>query len=181
MKRDIYVVVLCMVVIMLYVPSAFAGVDAKIYAGYQCRETVPDTIYYTWGAALNKTDQTISVICPITHDASGIAGGWIRFVDQIPNSGPDHGDGITDVACYLRSYTRFSGATNNGAYGELRITSYRPYWPPPGLSQSHSLVKTFGPIPFEYNSDAYFMQCYIPGRYNGKMSGISSFRIEEHT
>jgi hypothetical protein len=181
MRKKICAVALCILAVVLQTTSVFAdGEGGKGYSGYQCRETVPNTIYYTWGGALNKSSQTVRVICPIIRDAGWIGGGWIRFVDQIYNDSPDGSDGKTDIACYLRSYARVSGRTFQEDYGVKRITSYAAFFPPPGVRQDHTITKEFGRFPFFGDKyDTYFLDCYIPGTRNGKMSGIVSFYIHE--
>lgn len=144
-----------------------AAQDAKNYPGALCLASGSantSVARSTNGRGFNQATTTVTFICPAIKDTTSLAGGRAWVIDQNPGSGEA-------VTCFLRSgrpdstTALFSSDTTDPSGGTF--------------SSSSPVLLTFDAVP-NVSDSFYFLQCSVPGTFNGVQSGVVMYQVIEN-
>jgi hypothetical protein len=143
------------------------ALDGKVYPGSMCVRWSAGGIpaYYNSFIGNSSTSSSMGLDCPAIHDSHlGINNGWVRVIDRNYND---------PVTCGL------IGAYHSGA----RLYGWVAGW---NSSNGGSATSSSEHLPFgSFRSPAhgwahYYYSCRIPTKYNGQVSYITSYFVEEN-
>ena len=142
-------------------PPVYAG-DSKIYPGTMCvRWSGTNTPTYEFGAIGNPSSTWLYIDCPAVHDVLGknISSGWVGMIDQNYDA---------DIRCRLTSVYRSGNAYT--------------FWETPELGSTGSSANpqniSYGGV-YSNGSTHYYYSCRIPPAFNGNVSRITSYQVNE--
>ncbi|MEN8128877.1 MAG: hypothetical protein ABFS45_01505 [Pseudomonadota bacterium] len=170
---------IALIVVMMAVSSQVSAGDTKIYNGYSCHNNTQgeSTLYHSWGAAYNKSTARRGVSCAVVRDAKSIASAGIQVIDAHPTQA---------VNCYLSAITWYNNGLSSPTFvfDRTSVSSTNQYLDFTGLIYHLNFprgVKPKGtPIAGSTYWSNYTLDCWLPGKYNGKSSAIVSYRINEN-
>lgn len=147
---------------------ASAG-DEKVYPGTMCRQEGTSSVvsYDGNGRVHNPTASVVSVMCPIVRDS--VLSKWSsvsvavadRHADIYPNS---------DDQVVCRAWS--SQPDGLGWFQTANTVGWYPNW-------WEAQALSFGPQVEERDRGTFYLQCFIPARYQGLDSGVLSYSIDE--
>jgi hypothetical protein len=154
--------------VALVASFAHAG-DEKVYPGAMChQEGTSSTISYDGSARVhNPTASVAAVVCPIIRDS--VLDKWSSVSVTVADRHADiYSNDDDQVVCRA-----WSAQTDGLGWFQTQKTvgQYPNSW--------DSQVLTFGPQVEERDRGTFYLECFIPPRYQGLDSGVLSYRIDE--
>jgi hypothetical protein len=156
-----------MVALAAFATSPAHAAEDKIYPGAQCVLNTlslgQPTVNFFGSIGNPSPTNNLYVHCPLIHDlnTTKINFGVVAVINQVAGSAF-----VNRVNCTLFSLNIPSDGTWTGSWD----TQYS------STTSANTQYLVFGSLP---QSDHYFYNCAIPGRYNGKTSYVNAYRINE--